>query len=1388
MKNTNVKIKKIVNQIKGENIKTWFDLGLYLDQIKEKRKIPQKRFIGAFDDFKAYMCKADFAFVTYQYSIDGVSIELEKYTKVFQQKFKDSNIHYIVGKFYTEANKSIPDKIKKYELPIIQAFNEWNLYKDFFFTKLERGSKEYNILIEKFWNQTIQIVEDLGIYIINNDIRLLFLINVCSNPGNVSLSLAIVLLSELLGIPVINNNHDFYWEGGASEITKRLNNLPDGPRDFFFTNSNLGEFFSLIEVLFPWESRIWMNVNINKQQSDHLIRINGHNPANVLEIGTAVDTSIFQNVSKRKKIKAFYQFEQVLSRYSETLIGYSVKDVIESDLVAKDNPRPILISARKTKQLSKFLNENIVFLQPTRIISRKRIEIGFELISRLFADEDFFKRFSETKHLKITILITGPIASGHFSYFQRLLVKFNELLESLDGEVKNKIFLAFLFSELDKEKFKSHFEVPVGIPELYNIASLILLPSKTEGRGLPIIEANACGTPIFCSRYYPENVYSEVIGEHLPHTDRLKVIEFDGKNITKKHVKLIIDRVFFPHLFANEIAHNFKVVQKRYSIDALKDNIDNICYSMYRQLKSNRKVTNKIKKVLPIYKKMCTQENSNLKKILNTKNREYLPGYGRMKFMILLKSLIDPSFFRVEEQLFRGIAYSYANELINNKPDEIPKKQLIFFYNVINEIFLYKNEEVNIQHDHSLAYRHRNKNYYLYQDFTIQEISGLINYLYNQIIGSDKNPIIKTNAHFFTDIDLALSQLTSSTYIGIDDRKKLILKLQSNVPIAYFPGKYIKNELEFFALQSVRSRLELGIDEELTEEIIRKNADFISPIYIMAAKITTYENYNSKSIIDFISEGHDEELLLLYKYDIIQVIEIDQLCKGIQLNQLGKEGITILNKVKEEKGILISNRQESSVMTDIINIDRFHIGKVTDKLTESILGIPMDSGFIQFVPAGIRATLAFPTPVQTAKEFHDYIKGEEFHKALEKYGEKEIYEILKADAETKMSPVKSVIQNLLKNKEKENSVRFEYISGMYCDGMPWNGVFAKVIMKNKGYWEFVTENSIKTKKVTDFIDELEKKTGKKVKVAWNGGYILNAELVGKLGLPQSYIGSPLGLLISEGKLLSTPLFNKPALIFKKGIVNISRVNCSKGVIVSRGTDCIKLSEDQYNTKNKIDQPRFFDLMYENEQIFAEKSTILRLAGNVIKEIFRVEELQEIEIVPVGLTLVIPNDKFPESWKINDELMIQIMGLENIDYAVEAGPMLLDEGKIVLDMNKEGWKTKNSIRTQAARLDYTDMRGPKIAAGIDKEGNLLVLAINGRIRESVGATHSDMAEILKKLDIQKAMGFDPGGSSTLVVNGQTLNISPYNSRYEENIYSLPPEPRAVSNVIMGYIKN
>ena len=106
--------------------------------------------------------------------------------------------------------------------------------------------------------------------------------------------------------------------------------------------------------------------------------------------------------------------------------------------------------------------------------------------------------------------------------------------------------LGFLFSEFDKHDFKAQYVRPINIDQLYDVASLILLPSQTEGRGLSIIEAAACGTPIFCRQYEPRAVYEEVIGYHLEENKRLRVLEFKGTKIPSKLIAKICNHVFYP--------------------------------------------------------------------------------------------------------------------------------------------------------------------------------------------------------------------------------------------------------------------------------------------------------------------------------------------------------------------------------------------------------------------------------------------------------------------------------------------------------------------------------------------------------------------------------------------------------------------------------------------------------------------------------------------------------------------------------------------------------------------------------------------------------------------------------------------------------------------------
>lgn len=1387
-------VDKMMKLLRNEKIHTWFDLGLFIDRFKENNPVPTAKFEKDYTEFKRNISEGGIAFLTFGYSVDGVTIEILKYAKIFRTNFNNISIHLIGGYFQPESKKLIDKNFKKHTIKEAKSFNDWKLYKAFFYTKLERGSKEYNKLILDFWKEVLILTEKLGRYIEKEKIELLYIVNVNSNPGNVSYALANVFVSEYLGIPVINNCHDYYWEGGNSEYKREKDNLKDGPRDFFFTNTHIGEIFSQIEILFPWESRTWMEVNINKEQSKHLVDVNGINPSNICEIGTAVDIKEYKQTNKRKKINTFYQFEKILSRYKKTLIAYSPEDVLLNKLVDKSNVRPILVGRKRTKPIENFLSENIIFLQPTRIIGRKRIEISFRLIERLFEKDIFRNKFNENQNLKLTLIVTGPIATGHFKYFENLIKKFYLFIENLPDPYKDKVYIAFLYSELDKEKFKKRFEHPVGINDLYNIASLVLLPSETEGRGLPIIEAAACGKPIFCRRYFPEHVYSELIGEQLPEEDRLSVIEFDGKKIRKQQLNRIIKEVFHPHTTSEVFLHNIRVVEKRYSLNTLNQNLLEICYKLYFQLRPNNKIKSTTKKYLLKYKAQTKQDGFYFNALINQSKRAYLPGFGRLSFMLMLKSLIDPSAFRKEEQLIRGRTFQLAQEILGNDTDLqfIPKNKIAGFFNSIDNIFRIWEGELKIQHDHSFAYRHRNRKNYLYRKFTFQELTGLINLLYYKILSPSGFHQINDTVHFFTDWNLALSQLTGCDHLAIDDRDILIEKMKQNIPLGVFSGKYVKHELEFFVLQAMRSRYELKLEEELTEEILLKNINNKKPIYLFLRDRPIRDSASAKEIIDYIQNGKDNELNLLLKHGLIRVVKSKQWSVGIHFGQVGEEALKILNLIRKEKGLLISHHRNASMMTDIVNIDRIHIGRAMDALAAGIMGIPVGSGYIQFAPAGVRTTLAYPTPIQTAYDFHLAIKSENFKKLEKKLSRQKIFEIIKKEAETVGLPAKDVLHKLLQgtDKHKEKIVEYKFVNGIYNDGYPWNGAFAKTISKSGKKWTFLTRyNKTGTQKVTQFIHDFEIQTHKKVAIAWNGGYILNPELVGKLGLPETYIGSPLGLIISEGTIKSPPLFNKPALlVFKNGMIDIRRVHVRDGLVISSGTEKVVFNSNNRNVDSPGPEPVYYDLMNEKEQINGNGRVIVRMAGNTVKEIIPTRKGEKIENIPVGLTFSFDRNNFPSGIiKKEKELQVEIKTLKNVQYAVEAGPMLLDGGHIILDMEKEGWKNNHSIKTQAARLDYTDMRGPKIAVGIDNKGNLAVLTINGRIRESVGATHNDMAEILKNLGINKAMGFDPGGSSTLVVEGKILNVSPYNHEYEKNEYTMPPEPRAVSNAVLGILE-
>jgi glycosyltransferase involved in cell wall biosynthesis len=1366
----------------GETINTWFDLGLFIDRIKEDS--PAHRDTPA-EDFHTFMTNVNkgVGFITFYYAIDGVTMEVLKYAEVIKRISPKANCHFMAGRIEDACEHLFPPKCKFSVFDEIDGFDKWAHYDSLFSTRLERGAPEYNQLIVDFWAQTLRITEQLHTYIRKHKINLLYLINVNSNPGNVTLALSTMLISRYMGIPVVSNNHDFYWEGGSPRND-------GGPRDHFFTNYHLGEVFSLVETLFPWESRRWLSVNINTNQSRELIGTFGHNVMNVAEIGTAVDTKIYTSASKRRSIEVFFQLSRILSGYKPTLNVTPIDSVLKKGLSQSDITGPLLLGASEMKDLD-FISTNLILLQPTRIVGRKSIEINFDLIENLFKCEKFSAYFELNPGLTITLMVTGPIADGHFKYFVSLLKKFKTTLKTLPKTVRNRVHLAFLFSEFDKSRFTSKLDWPLEMSDLYGIASMVCLPSETEGRGLPIIESAASGVPILCRRYFPENVYAEVIGEHLHKDQRLKVCEFKGTTLSDEVVDQVIRYLMHPQDYNPVAIHNRKVVMSRFSLEALQRDMEGMLHTLFEQFQPRHEARHAAETALADFNDWMSAPPKAVKDVLNTRNRQYLAGTHQLSFMILLKSLIDPSFFRVEEQLMRGEAMAFAKFLVDScTKDQLPCLETQrFFYNSVDELFrIRKDSELPIRIDHAMAYRHRNRNDYPYQDLTPHELSTIIHMLFQRIVAPLPRDYTERFApHHTTDWHMMLNQLCGTARIGIDHREELFEYMHENIPMIVVLGRVIQYELDLFVLQPVRARLKLAIYDELTEAKVIEAKKILSPIYIFQHKTGLGPAISANQLKTFLRKSKNAELNLLFKHGIAKVVPTDQMGPGIDARQLGKKALKRLAEVKAMDGIMIALNDQALMTTDVMDINRFHIGDVTKEITSHMLDVPIGHSFIQWVPPGLRFCLSYPVPVQTGKSFSETLKGPLFNELCRKIGRDKVLKALTEDAEERSSPIADVLKRLdaalnTSRDKKAKSVSYRAINGVYSDGLPWSGVMAEV----SGTLQYQIVSSNKgTQTVLEFVEDFNKGRRKKAQLSWNGGYILNPELVGKLGIPETYIGSPLGLIVSAGEVLCPPLFNKPSLVVKEnGDMSIERISCAPGITVSQNGQQICFAADGYNAAKPYDSPAFYDLSYSGN-LPQGKRAIVTLAGNTIKDIRHVSASEEVAILPVGLTLSLASSDLPKKWTVDGNVHITMPQLDWVAHAIEAGPMLVDAGELAIDMAVEHWTHPNSIRTQAARLDYLDMRGPKIAAGINADGKLSVLAVNGRIRESVGATHIDMAEIMKAQGMVQAMGFDPGGSATLVVGKSTVNISPYNKDYQDDIYALAPQPRAVSNVVIGF---
>jgi hypothetical protein len=142
------KLKTILNELKNKKINTWFDLGLFIDTFKEQHS--KSAFKEDAPSFDAHIEKGGIEFLTFYFTIDGITVETEKYAKTFKKIYPNIPIHFVAGDIKQEADELIPKDAFKKVIPEMEAFDAWPLVQDFFQIKGDGGREAFHHLWGKF--------------------------------------------------------------------------------------------------------------------------------------------------------------------------------------------------------------------------------------------------------------------------------------------------------------------------------------------------------------------------------------------------------------------------------------------------------------------------------------------------------------------------------------------------------------------------------------------------------------------------------------------------------------------------------------------------------------------------------------------------------------------------------------------------------------------------------------------------------------------------------------------------------------------------------------------------------------------------------------------------------------------------------------------------------------------------------------------------------------------------------------------------------------------------------------------------------------------------------------------------------------------------------------
>ena len=250
-------------------------------------------------------------------------------------------------------------------------------------------------------------------------------------------------------------------------------------------------------------------------------------------------------------------------------------------------------------------------------------------------------------------------------------------------------------------------------------------------------------------------------------------------------------------------------------------------------------------------------------------------------------------------------------------------------------------------------------------------------------------------------------------------------------------------------------------------------------------------------------------------------------------------------------------------------------------------------------------------------------------------------------------------------------------------------------------------------------------------------------------------GAPIGLLLSEGRILSSSFINRSVFgIRTDGTCFISQARLFAAIAEDSGKVYLASAVNRPAIRNEI-------VLYTPHW-----GPRTRTAPDPSRREFALAKDGEILGAATG-NMVIPRDGYVVSaqgkairelrrrLKIGEGVTVyaRLNGIfRGARFAIGGGPTLV-----------QGWEVKVTAKEERFGPEIARGRAARTAIGYLGGTDLVLVTVDGpprqrqpRVVPSVGMTLYEMARLMRELGCKEAINLDGGGSSTMVVQGRTVN--------------------------------